>query len=267
MIPSFTNSLSVRQHLCGAGFQTQRSAFTLVELLVVISIIGVLTMLVIPSITSIKGGGDVTKAAYDVSGALENARSFAIANNTYVWVGFYEEDGSKASTNPATSGTGRVVISTVASKDGTMIHDPSDSAPAAPLASGTLSQLNKLIKIENAHLASLDNPLGTGSPFDSRPAVGSDANSNYARIGDSNPPTNSKFPFQYPLAGTAQYNFVKTIQFNPRGENKVDSTYGLKPVVEIGLQPTHGNVVDANNKNVVAIQITGVGGNVTIYRR
>jgi hypothetical protein len=33
------------------------------------------------------------------------------------------------------------------------------------------------------------------------------------------------------------------------------------PVAEIGFQPTHGALVDANNKNIVAIQVMGVGGN------
>jgi hypothetical protein len=37
----------------------------------------------------------VTSAAYAIKGVLEQGRTYAMANNTYTWVGFYEEDGSK----------------------------------------------------------------------------------------------------------------------------------------------------------------------------
>ena len=43
----------------------------------------------------------VEMAAHEVAGALETARSYAMANNTYTWVGFFEEDASSGSTNPA----------------------------------------------------------------------------------------------------------------------------------------------------------------------
>ncbi len=43
--------------------------------------------------------------------------------------------------------------------------------------------------------------------------------------------------------------------------------YTIVPVVEIGLQPTHGNSIDPTNRNVVAIQVTGMGGSVKIFRR
>ena len=37
--------------------------------------------------------------------------------------------------------------------------------------------------------------------------------------------------------------------------------YSFVPVAEIRLQPTHGVLVAASNKNIVAIQVMGVGGN------
>ena len=116
--PSTLNS----QH-CRAAFTPTRSviaAFTLLELLIVVGIIGLLLVLIAPAFTTIKGGTDVTSAAYTIKGALDTARTYAKANNTYTWVGFFEEDASLSSTNPATAGTGRIVISTVASKDGTV---------------------------------------------------------------------------------------------------------------------------------------------------
>src|SRR5262249_17347484 len=96
--------------------------FTLLELLIVVGIIGLLMALVAPAFTTIKGGTDVTSAAYMIKGVLDTARTYAKANNTYTWVGFFEEDASNASTNPATAGPGRVVMSIVASKDGSNIY-------------------------------------------------------------------------------------------------------------------------------------------------
>src|SRR5437879_1350536 len=100
------------------------NAFTLVELLIVIGIIGVLLVLIAPAFTTIKSGTDVTSAAYTIKGVLDTARTYAKANSTYTWVGFKEVDVSQdASVSPQTSGTGRVAIAIVASKNGTRGYD------------------------------------------------------------------------------------------------------------------------------------------------
>src|SRR5947207_1892319 len=102
------------------------SAFTLLELLVVIGIIALLLVLIAPAFTYIKGGTDVTSAAYSIQGVLDTARTYAKANDTYTWVGFYEEDVSQPSINHGNNAcvgcVGRLVMSTVASRDGTMLY-------------------------------------------------------------------------------------------------------------------------------------------------
>ena len=228
-------------------------------------IIAILMVLVAPAFTNLKSAGDVTGAAYAVKGVLDQARTYAMANNTYTWVGFYEENVSTASTNPPTTGTGRIVMSIVASKDGTMIYDP---ISPAKITTTKLIQVGKLTKIENAHLTAFtDTPSNTGSTFDTRPNV----TSTY-RIGYTTPP-NSRTPFQYPVGNpepAAQYTFVKAIQFSPGGEARINnstSTYSLQTTAEIALRPTHGTTVDTIGPNPVAIQFTGVAANVKIYRR
>ena len=124
------------------------SGFTLVELIVVIGIIILLTALLTPAFTNLKSAGDVTSAAYTVKGVLEQARTYAMANNTYTWVGFYEEDASQSSTNPATPGVGRLVMSVVASKDGTTVYSPNSTTNPDPIDPTKLAQLGKLVKIE-----------------------------------------------------------------------------------------------------------------------
>src|SRR5581483_7644675 len=98
----------------------------------------------------LKSAGDFTSAAFTINGVLETARTYAKANNTYVWVGFYEEDVSQSSTNPATPGVGRLVLSVAASKDGTTVYDPNNPTRIDPTR---LIQVGKLTKIDNVHLA------------------------------------------------------------------------------------------------------------------
>jgi prepilin-type N-terminal cleavage/methylation domain-containing protein len=247
--------------------QRENSAFTLIELLVVIGIIGLLMVLIVPAFTSLRSGTDVTSAAYTIKGVLDTARTYAKANNTYTWVGFFEEDISSAT--PATAGTGRLVMSIVASKDGTMLYTGTLGSPVTldPPSSATLIQVGKLAKIDNLHLKTFLAPTATPPPdtFDTRPAVSSTA----AQIGDTAPP-NPSITFHYPAGSSSpQYTFVKVVQFSPRGEGVIDnSNYTLAPISEIGVEPTHGATVPASiPANVVAVQFTGVGGNVKIYRR
>jgi prepilin-type N-terminal cleavage/methylation domain len=251
------------------------AAFTLLELLIVVGIIALLMVLIAPAFTSIKSGTDVTSAAYTVKGLLDTARTYAKANNTYTWVGFYEEDVSSAT--PGAVGTGRIVMSIVASKDGTTVYN----AGSTSIDPTRLVQVGKLVKVDNIHLALLPLGTGTGNTFDLRPSP-TPAPANDSRFGELNgsptaPTTNSQYPFQYPLGNpppTPQYTFRKTLQFSPRGENKINSgvgaggvTYDIKRIVEVGLQATHGTQVDTSSPNVVAIQINGFAGDVRIYRR
>src|SRR5213076_3111109 len=102
------------------------SGFTLIELLVVIGVIILVTALLTPAFTSLKSAGDVTSAAYTIKGVLEQARTYAMANNTYTWVGFYEEnttDTAPTNTAPPYPGKGRVLLAIIYSIDGTKIYD------------------------------------------------------------------------------------------------------------------------------------------------
>ena len=262
------------QRSCGIcrTLPLRQGGFTLVELLIVVGIIGVLLVLIAPAFTSIKSGTDVTSAAYTIKGVLDTARTYAQANNTYVWVGFCEEDVS--STTLGCGGTGRIVMSMVASKEGTMLYTaPLSSLVTLPSAS--LVQVGKLTKIDNVHLKTFPDPTSTSpsDTFDARPKPGSGSLDLAARIGNdltdpSSPvaPPSPSLSFQYPLSGNAPYTFAKVIQFSPRGEGVIDnSNYTMAPVSEIGVQPTHGTTVDTTNP--VAIQFTGLGGSVKIYRK
>ena len=250
------------------------SAFTLLELLIVVGIIGLLLVLIAPAFTTIKGGTDVTSAAYTIKGALDTARTYAKANNTYTWVGFFEEDASLSSTTPATAGPGRVVISIVASKDGSNVYS-SVVGPAADMDStGTkLFQVGKLIKLDNMHLRTFANGTGAvpADTFPTRPPVVGSLPVTDAKIGDTSPDPSLRY-FHYPatvIEAQRQYKFEKMIQFSPRGECRPQNdNYEMRAVMEVGLQQTHGTSVPAlaDPKNC-AVQLTGFSGNVKIYQR
>ena len=266
-----TNHRLVRRSLVAGGSPSTdnsiQAGFTLLELLIVVGIIGLLLVLLAPAFTTIKGGTDVTSAAYTIKGALDTARTYAKANNTYTWVGFFEENA----TNPGTAGPGRIVISIVASKDGSQVYT-SVASPAADMdPNGTkLFQVGKLIKLENMHLRTFANGLGMGDTFPNRPAVPGGFPDN-AKIGDTSPDPSLRY-FHYPATvpeGSRQYKFEKMIQFSPRGECRPQNdNYEMRAVIEVGLQQTHGTAVPAlADPTNCAVQLTGFSGNVKIYQR
>jgi prepilin-type N-terminal cleavage/methylation domain-containing protein len=275
--------------------------FSLVELLVVLAIVGIMGSLAAFSISSLKNTHDLTKSATLMLGALEQARTYAMANNTYVWVGFYEESGATTSTNPATTGIGRVVISIVASQDGTRYSDNviSSSQPEAFGTDSSSSSSNKttlvqvapLLKLSNIHMVAANNGSSTGNnparpgvltAYQVGDAVGTPNNSGgsfaqHVGCTGANPTT-----FAYPLAvagatSTAQYTFTKIIEFNPQGEaskivENVFSGPGPQSEIEIALQTTHGSAVDplyANSSPTMAgaaIQVEGLTGQSRMYQ-
>jgi prepilin-type N-terminal cleavage/methylation domain-containing protein len=261
---------------------SREGGFTLLELLIVISIVALLLVLMGPAFTSLKSGTDVTSAAYTIKGVLDTARTYAKANNTYTWIGFYEEDVTSGT--PGTAGTGRLVMSIVASKDGTNVY----GSGTVVIDPTKLLQVGKLIKIDNIHLPLFALGTGMGDTFDARPSPSPATDANYSRFGELNglPPNTAPLTtlhnFQYPVGDpppTAQYTFSKLLQFNPRGDSRVSGdSYDVRQVVEIGLLQTHGSATPPPRSgggtsfvtwdgNVAAVQITGFGGSVKIYRR
>jgi prepilin-type N-terminal cleavage/methylation domain-containing protein len=246
--------------------------FTLLELLIVISIIALLLVLMAPAFTSLKSGTDVTSAAYTIKGVLDTARTYAKANNTYTWVGFYEEDGAQPSTNPATPGMGRLVMSIVASKDGTRGYDVSNPNLLNPAwtnynGGANFFPVSKLQHLDNVHLATTLNGASDPPPTSgnmARPWIQSD---NYV-IGNAPP---SVTPFDWPVGSAlnaGQYSFQKVINFDPQGVARIQYSTNSDTIaayIEVGLQQTHGASV-SSSPNVVAIQLGGVGGEVSVYR-
>jgi prepilin-type N-terminal cleavage/methylation domain-containing protein len=248
------------------------SGFTLVELMVVIGIIAILMALIVPAFTNLKSAGDVLSAADTIKGVLEQARNYAMANNTYAWVGFYEEAATASTpttSSPPYPGVGQVILGTVYSIDGTAIYD--DNASSALLPAAQVRPLGKVVKVNGIHLVDIGAPPSpTPSPTPSanslagRPNVPYTEGSPFDHFNRISSESSDATKFGFVSQG---YTFSKTIRFNPRGEANINSTYTMKHAGEIALRPTHGTAVDTVTTNVGAIQFGGTDGNFRIYRK
>lgn len=247
-------------------------AFTLIELLVVIAIMLALITLLVPAFNGIKKGQDVTKAAYDIAGLLDQARGYAMANNTHVFVGLAEVDDSvNSSATPQQTTTsspyGRVAVAVVASKDGTSGYGSDPTSWNTATNDANLFAVGKLQYFDNMHIPAA--PLGTPGGMASRPLASSTIQ--VLQVGGI---FSSLTPFYWPLGASsstaAQYNFARVIEFDPQGVAWFQSNSNINTMVqyfEIGLLPTHGNIVPASTPaDIAAVQIDGMTGATRIYR-
>jgi len=90
--------------------QTSTFGFSLIELLVVVAIIGLLAAFTVPAFSSIGQARGVTEAAFQISSAIELARSEAVSRQTFVWLGIQPQTNS---------GNLDLRVGIVYSKDGT----------------------------------------------------------------------------------------------------------------------------------------------------
>lgn len=253
-------------------------AFTLVELLVVIAIAIVLTGLAVPIFDSFRSTNNLGTGAYNIAAYLQLARSYAISNSTYTYVGIQEvnEITATASTTTALSGTGKLVLSAVASADGTRAYAISSgnwqgtSAGGAP-ATG-LVQIGRLLTVDNVHAPiALSANFPTAGNMSGSPDLGPQASLGQSaarrdvskNLYPNNPVGKYSFvlpndssgidyatPFNYPLGvSSPQYKFTDVIQFDPTGAARVLVSSGgsvdivtIPWCIEICLQQCHGNI-------------------------
>ncbi len=223
-----------------------------------------------------------------IKGVLENARAYAKANHTYVFVGFAEVDSSvDPSVSPqVTTGDrpyGRVAMAVVAAKDGTSQYEYATTDQGndwkANYANGAhLIAVGKLQTYENLHFVPLD--FGSWTPT-------AHPDSKMARYQPTGPPyilsnalSTSVTPFTWPLGSPLdsgyQYLFDRVINFDPTGIARIATpTNGdaIAHVIEIDFQPAHGTVFQPLpadfNQDVgshAVIQLGTTSGAVRVYR-
>ena len=235
-----------------------KRAYTLFEMLAVMAIIALLSVGAVESVSGIMGAGNISQASSDISGVIEQGRAYAMANNTYVYIGFDEVSNAQDGTTQQ-AGVGRVVISVVATTNGL-------AATSSPITS--ITPITKLRIIRNLHLGNLaavtsGNMARTASPV--------------SLYDDSTgtPATAGAFTFTWPInSATPQYTFNTVLQIDPQGEvsfvqSATSAAQYLVPSIEIGLQETFGTTIPptgTGQHNYAAVQVEGITGNVQIYR-
>ncbi len=100
---------------------SSKKAFSLIEILVVLSILSLLAVASAPAVTGLLGADGPTRAVTDTSGILEQARQSAMRLGTWVWVGV-------ADTSVLAGGQPQLTVVTLASRDGSDDSSPSNLA-------------------------------------------------------------------------------------------------------------------------------------------
>jgi len=245
-----------------------------------------MTGLSIPAVNAIRGGTDFTSEVYDVAGMLDQARSYAIANDTYVLAGIVEVSGAQdSSASPQVTGTGRIAMAIIASKSGTRPYQSlintgslANWGTSAYGTGGAFQSVTNLMVLQNIHLVDLQNStsLPPQSGNMARPAVGA-----YYNLSNANGTSSTQFAWPPGRSlSNAQYTFAKVIEFDPQGCARIISTSNtpsypdaVPQFIEIGLQSAHGAIAggppssqSTDAGQIAAIQITGVSGANQTYR-
>jgi len=245
------------------------------ELLVVLALMMTIMAFLAPALQGLQAHRNATEAAYEIEDLLRQARSYAMGNNTHVFVGILEENAAASPSDPPPrrAGVGRVIVSAYASLDGTKGYENSSSPQKSWSDSyrkgSNLLPLGQLRKFENLHLAATLGPPPSNGGM-ARPDV-----NYYYRLGHSS--CCSVTPIVWPkgsdLEKGYQYRFDKVIRFDPLGTPRIQYKTNGETIVqemEISLQQTHGNQWQGlpsspNGGNQCAIQIDGITGITRIF--
>jgi Tfp pilus assembly protein FimT len=222
--------------------------------MVVMGVIALMTALVVPAMNSLGGAGDISRAASDISDVIQQARSYAMAHNTYVYFGIKEVDSSK---DGLTDGQGRLAVAILVSRNG---ERSSGALSTDPNANNAAVPISKLLKFDNVHL--------TTSPLPSSGGMARETDSSRVVNLASSDPSLTKFTWPSG-AGTAK-DFDRVMEFDPQGVARVQTdpakSREIKGWIEIPIELSHGGRSSSAEKNVAAIQVDGMTGSVRVFR-
>jgi len=223
-----------------------KRGFTLIELLVVIAIMAVIATVGVPSLFSLTKSNQMNQATSELQGLLEQARQYAVAQNTYVWVAFNTQ---------ITNNIDTMSIAIVASMDGS---DPGTFG-ISPTPNYTVpsTSLNLVSKVRTFQHFQLQIPGSYNfTPPTSLPATPVTGSANALT-------TSATFNIQIP--GNADTSaFTQCMQFTPSGQARNSS--GPIDIIEFALEPAQVHTVP-NGKNVAIVQVNGLTGQAIVYRK
>jgi prepilin-type N-terminal cleavage/methylation domain-containing protein len=228
---------------CGLEMRTgsgAKSAFTLVELLVVISIMSVLAAVTTWSIYGNQTSGRANAAILTLGGFVDECRQYAIANNTYVYVGICQ---NPAATGPASE----VWLGAVASSDGTDVS----SAGKNTLTVGTnVKAISKLMILQGVDIQNATQSQFATATNWTAPSGATDASQpGAAQIG--------------PL-GAANAMIPLSFYFAPDGSVSTNGT--VTTCLALGLEISAGST-PSHHVDPAVFQVTGLTGITKVFRQ
>ncbi|MES2310156.1 MAG: type II secretion system protein [Verrucomicrobiota bacterium] len=208
--------------------KTQKKAFTLIETMAVLGIMSLLIGMVIP-VFNFGCQKKLVNTAYKTASFLEQARASAMANNTYVFVGFtqvknHEEGGSQ------------IGIAAMKSNDGTKNFGPHNN---------NLTVLAKPQTLDGIYFEESIELPATSKASDENDGVDLGAVE-----------SEDNFEFSHEV-------YEKIIQFDPTGAASIQSHTPTSPQwIKIGLACIQNKF--KKKKNGIALVLDGVTGSVKL---
>jgi prepilin-type N-terminal cleavage/methylation domain-containing protein len=210
-----------------------RKGFSLVELLCVITIVSILASVTGPAIVGMISGDQLTNNAYQLSGIAQQARTTAISQHTYVWLGFssYTNNGAPA------------VMAAMVQIDSGLSTD-------LPNVAANYRLVSKPVVLRNATIAAASAYTGL---------TGVDST-------DNTDVSTQTFTFPMSVPGNANATFTDCIVFGPDGQVYLPTSAGAiaAPTQCVGLGI---NAANSHTLRTAAIQIRGLSGQVSVFRQ
>lgn len=220
--------------------QLEMGAFSLIELLAVITLLAVLATAAVPAVSGLNRSGSMNTSLIEISGLLSQARQYAVAQNTYVWVAFRSDPSNDNSLSIAVLGA----------------TGGQDTNPWADYGSVPNSSISLLAKPRTFNQMRMEE-AGTFTDAKIKDLAGTTP----VTLANSLADQTSKFSIRMPNSGREEV-FYRAVQFTPDGQARVAAA--PIDVVEFGLRPMRGDTPEANN--VAVLRINGLTGKTTVYR-
>jgi prepilin-type N-terminal cleavage/methylation domain-containing protein len=220
------------------GFcQSRSSAFSLLELLVVVALIALMSSFAIATVRDFSTSKGVEVAAFEAQALVEFARSQAMVKRTPVWLAFREVTNQ---------GKLEVEGAVFGSKDGTFNANATN-----------LSVLSRVLRLRGVGMSRFADLSASTLALTTNTTTPAELVGNSAGITATNIPSK---PFQNRW----------TMTFTPVGEVTLDGTPGaadgFEPYVGFGFVPTRGDVPETPRKQDVGILVEGSTGTARILR-
>lgn len=217
--------------------------FSLAELLTVLAIIGVLVTLSVPALRGVSETGSMTQAITRVSGTLELARNYAVANNTHAWVAFTENATSDESAIRMVAFASRTGLDLDSEEGGRTVEYPSEDVELiAPVEKIRQMRIEGQIPEENA-----------------------------LRSGEGLPSVGELTEFPETTGGLQlsleQKVFARSVHFMPSGEASISAA--LPEMIQLVLIPERAPGVaptEKDKRQAMVIRVSGLTGQAIVHQ-